>query len=159
MSFKFKEGVVRVVRLVPKGKVVSYGQVALYVGVPRAARQVGWILRGLDKPPRTEVLGAPQAEKFVSRSKARNRETPVPWWRVVNNEGRISIKHSKFNALEQKALLTQEGVRVVSDLTFAIEKYRFMPDAGFVKKLELDPIYLGMISDKIPFTKPHFPKK
>ena len=132
---KFKDRVVKIVKMIPRGQVMSYGQVALYVGVPRAARQVGWILRGLHK------------------------ETPVPWWRVVNNEGRISIKHSKFHALEQKAILEKEGLKIAKDLTFAIEKYRFMPDADFVKKLELDPLYLGIISDKLPFSRPHFQKK
>lgn len=132
---KFKEGVIKVVKFIPRGQVMSYGQVALYVGTPRAARQVGWILRGLDK------------------------DTPVPWWRVVNNEGRISIKNSKFHALEQKELLQKEGLKVANDLTFTIEKYRFAPDENFIRKLELDPIYLGMISFKIPLTKPHFRKK
>ncbi len=131
---KFKDGVIKVVRLIPKGRVMSYGQVALYVGAPRAARQVGWILRGLDK------------------------DTPIPWWRVVNNEGRISIKHSRFHALEQKELLEDEGLKIAKDLTFAIEKYRFVPNEGFIQKLALDPIYLGMISSKIPLTKPHFRK-
>ena len=44
---KFKDGVIKVVNLIPYGKIVSYGQVALYLGLPRAARQVGWVLNGL----------------------------------------------------------------------------------------------------------------
>lgn len=126
---KFKDSVVKVVRMIPKGRVASYGQVALYVGTPRAARQVGWILNGLG-----EGLS-------------------VPWWRVVNNEGRISIKSSKYSALDQKRLLGKEGIKVKKDLTFDIKKYRFIPDSKFIKKLNLDSTYLEMIADKIAFTR------
>lgn len=125
---KFKEAVIKVVRMVPRGRVVSYGQVALYVGLPRAARQVGWILRGMGK------------ESGV-----------VPWWRVVNNSGRISIKGSEFSPEDQKQLLVQEGVEVKPDLTFDIENYRYKPDEDFIKKLELDPHYLERIAHKLPF--------
>ena len=127
---KFKEQIIKVVNIIPFGKVVSYGQVALYVGMPRAARQVGWILNGLEG------------------------NTPVPWWRVVNNEGRISIKGSRYSAEDQRKLLIKEGVEVEEDLTFDINKYRFSPDEKFVKKLELDPIYLEMIAGKISYNKP-----
>ena len=65
---KFKEKVIEVVSLIPFGKVVSYGQVALYIGIPRAARQVGWMLNRMEG------------------------DVQIPWWRVVNNQGRISIK-------------------------------------------------------------------
>ncbi len=128
MASEFKEGVVRVVKMIPKGKVASYGQVALYVGIPRAARQVGWILRGLD------------------------RKTEVPWWRVVNNEGRISIKHSKFNAQEQAQLLREEGVEVDNELNLEIEKYRLRPGKVFIDKLKLDPLYLASVALKIPYS-------
>jgi len=127
MASKFKEQVVKVVSLIPHGRVVSYGQVALYVGIPRAARQVGWILNGLEG------------------------NTPVPWWRVVNNAGRISIKGSRYSALEQKQLLESEGVEVNDDLVFDIDQHRFKPDENFIKKLELDTTYLEMISDKIDY--------
>lgn len=129
---KFKESVIEVVRMIPEGKVVSYGQVALYVGVPRAARQVGWILNQLEE------------------------KVQVPWWRVVNNEGRISIKASKYTADDQKRLLVKEGIKVDDDFSFDIDKHRFVPDENFVKKLELDPLYLEMASDKIPYNKQRF---
>ncbi len=129
MQHKFKEGVISVVRKIPRGRVVSYGQVALYLGLPRAAREVGWVLNQLEE------------------------NTPVPWWRVVNNKGRISIIGSRYTPLDQRRLLRKEGILVGKDLTFNIGKYRFIPDAEFVKSLELDPIYLEMISDKIPYSK------
>jgi len=122
---KFKEKVVQVVNLVPYGKIVSYGQVALYVGMPGAGRQVGWILRGLSS------------------------ESNVPWWRVVNNQGRVSIKGSVFSAEDQRRLLISEGVDVRSDMSFDIERYRFLPDDKFIRSLELDSLYLAMVADKL----------
>lgn len=125
---KFKDRVIDVVKKIPEGTVVSYGQVALYVGVPRAARQVGWILNGLED------------------------KVPVPWWRVVNNKGRLSIKGSKYSALDQKKLLEEEAIKIDKDFSFDMEKYRFRPDKKFINNLMLDPIYLEMISNKIGFT-------
>lgn len=124
---KFKEGVIKVVNLIPYGMVASYGQVAAYVGMPRAARQVGWMLNKLPD------------------------NTVVPWWRVVNNKGRISIIGSKYSAKDQRLLLEKEGVEILDDLSFDIEKYRFKPDKKFIRKLELDPTYLEMIGNKISF--------
>ncbi len=128
---KFKNAVINVVARVPKGNVVSYGQVALYVGAARAARQVGWILNGL-----TDVS--------------------IPWWRVINNTGRISIKGSQYSAQEQKALLIKEGIEIKDDLTLDMEKYRFHPDESFIKRLGLDPLNLSKLLEKLSLSKPHF---
>jgi methylated-DNA-protein-cysteine methyltransferase-like protein len=78
------------VRRVPKGRVVTYGQVAALLGVPRGARAVGWALRGLD--PR--------------------RERSVPWHRVVGQGGRISLREGP-GGLVQRRRLREEGVRFV----------------------------------------------
>jgi methylated-DNA-protein-cysteine methyltransferase related protein len=130
---KFKEGVIRAVSAIPFGKVASYGQVALYLGVPRAARQVGWTLNQMK-----EV------------------ET-IPWWRVVNNQGRMSIKNFKYSAGDQRRLLRKEGVEINEDFTFDIEKYRFIPGLSLLKKMGLDPNYLEIISRKVPYNN-YFPK-
>ena len=98
----FKEKVFKLVNKIPKGQVASYGQVAAALGSPRAARQVGWVLRGSD------TLGG-----------------EVPWWRVVNNKGEISIKgNPAASKLQQKIFLEQEGVKVSREFRFDIEKYR-----------------------------------
>lgn len=98
----FKVKVLRLVALIPKGQVASYGQIAAALGTPRAARQVGWALRGL-------TSGDPQ----------------VPWWRVVNNKGEISIKgNPTATKLEQKTLLEKEGVKVSSGFILEIGKHR-----------------------------------
>lgn len=106
---RFSEAVLRVIRSVPSGQVVSYGQVAAYVGVPRAARQVGGILRTHD-------------------------EQDVPWWRVINNAGRISIKNMFHGADEQKARLMHEGVQVSADYTINIDKYRWLASEEQLQK-------------------------
>ncbi len=125
---KFKEGVIKIVRTIPSGRVASYGQVALYLGMPRAGRQVGWILNKLGS------------------------DTPVPWWRIVNNKGYLSIKGSEFSAEDQKNLLVSEGLEISKDFTFDIDRYRFVPDEKFIQILELDPFYLDSIAGKIPYS-------
>jgi methylated-DNA-protein-cysteine methyltransferase-like protein len=131
---KFKRAVIKIINAIPESKVVSYGQVAVYAGIPRAARQVGWILNRLES-------------NFPEGS------GQVPWWRVVNDQGRISIKGSKHTAIEQKNYLEAEGIKVRKDLTFDIEKYRFIPNKNFIRKVEADPFYLEMISKKLPYSK------
>ncbi len=122
---QFKQKVISVVNSIPNGKVVSYGQVALMVGVPRGARQVGQVLSGLDV------------------------NSGVPWWRVVNNAGRISIKGSKYATPQlQKKLLMQEGVVVSKELTLDIEYYRFRPTPAMLAKTELDDEYIEMLVSK-----------
>jgi methylated-DNA-protein-cysteine methyltransferase related protein len=119
---KFKERVIKTVKLIPKGTVVNYGQVALMVGLPRAARQVGWILHEYgDK---------------------------VPWWRVINSAGRISTTCIEHNANRQKKLLEGEGIVVTDKLKVDIEKYRFRPDPDFLEKLELEDEYISMLVEK-----------
>jgi methylated-DNA-protein-cysteine methyltransferase-like protein len=79
--------VYRMVRRVPRGRVVTYGQVARLVGRPRAARAVGRALRALE-----EV-----------------RARGVPWHRVVNGSGRISYR-DRFGPEIQRELLEDEGI-------------------------------------------------
>ncbi len=98
----FREKVIEAVKEIPKGRVVSYGQVAAACGSPRAARQVGWMLRTLDGDSR------------------------VPWWRVINNLGYISIKGNLISTpLTQKAFLEKEKIEVTDDMKIDIEKYRY----------------------------------
>lgn len=116
----FQKAVLQAVRLIPTGKVASYGQIAAYVGAPRAARQVGWAMRSLG-------AGTPD----------------FPWWRVLNNAGRISIKGSYIDAATlQKEYLEAEGVVVAPDFTLNIERYRFRPTATKLAPLALDPAYV-----------------
>ncbi len=91
------------------------------VGTPRAGLQVGGVLNKLDET------------------------ADVPWWRVINNSGRISIKGSDFSARDQKERLEAEGVVVSNKLKIDIEKYRWRPDTSLLKSLELDEEYLAQL--------------
>lgn len=98
----FKEKVIATINTIPKGRLVSYGQVAAACGSPRAARQVGWMLHTLDG------------------------DNTVPWWRVINNLGYISIKGNFMSTpLAQKKFLEDEGIEISGDMKIDIEKYRY----------------------------------
>ena len=76
-----------VIRRIPRGKVATYGQIARLSGRPRHARQVGYALFALPEGSR------------------------VPWHRVVNAAGRLSVgKVSSGGDLRQQFLLEREGV-------------------------------------------------
>lgn len=108
---------------------MSYGQVAVYAGIPRGARQVGW---------------------FLNQSGARE---DIPWWRVINNQGRISINNKELSAEDQKRYLMSEGIEVGENYEIDIEKYRFKPDQKYIKSLKLPDKYIKSLSQKIPFQK------
>jgi len=86
-SASFFERVYALVRRIPRGRVLSYGQVAVLLGVPRGARAVGWALRGIGV-----------------------RAARVPWHRVVGQGGRISLD-GRPAGLVQRRRHRQEGVR------------------------------------------------
>lgn len=84
-TLSFNEQVYALVRHIPPGKVLSYGRVGQLLGMPHAAREVGWAMGVL-------------------------RDKTVPWHRVVNAQGRISIKGSPEAAALQRARLEAEGI-------------------------------------------------
>jgi methylated-DNA-protein-cysteine methyltransferase-like protein len=86
MAESFFEDVYRIVSMIPPGRVATYGQIAAYLGSPRAARTVGW------------ALGSLPAGR------------DVPWHRVINSQGLISGPRNTCRANEQRALLEEEGV-------------------------------------------------
>ncbi len=83
----FFERVYGLVREIPRGRVVTYGQIAAMLGVPRGARAVGWALRAL-----------PEA-----------RARRVPWHRVVGAGGRISPRGGPGPEIQRRRLRA-EGV-------------------------------------------------
>ena len=104
-AVNFYEQVYAVVRRIPRGKVTSYGRVAQMLGRPRAARAVGYALNAL-KTKKDQ----PNSEK-------------VPWQRVVNSQGRISIVNRENSAQYQAELLREEGVVVSQDLRIDLDIY------------------------------------
>ena len=83
----FYHRIYRVVKHIPKGRVATYGLVARLAGRPGAARTVGWALSALSD------------------------DSDVPWWRVINAAGRISLSSHDHGNVVQRALLLREGVR------------------------------------------------
>ncbi len=82
---RFDRAVFALVRRVPPGRVVTYGQVAALLGAPRAARAVGYAMARC--PP------------------------GVPWYRVINARGGISLRANVGSMVNQQLLLEAEGVR------------------------------------------------
>lgn len=102
LNFYFR--VYNKVRQIPKGRVATYGQIATLIGSPRGSRMVGWALNCL-KPG-----------------------SKVPWQRVVNREGIISIENMRVTKDEQAFLLRSEGVKVEErdgNLWVDLEKYQW----------------------------------
>lgn len=74
------------VHQIPRGNVATYGQVARLAGLPRHARQVGYALNALPE------------------------DTDVPWHRVINAKGEISLRGYGDGAEHQEMCLAEEGV-------------------------------------------------
>lgn len=107
----FRQRVIAIVRSIPAGQVMTYGQVALLAGNPQAARAVGGILRN-----------SPDA-------------LALPWQRVINAQGGISTY--KIGAGElQRALLQNEGV-VVRDDRVDLARYRWEPDDELAERMRV----------------------
>ena len=92
------------VREVPRGRVVTYGQVAVVLGAPSAARAVGYALRALP------------------------HDTDTPWWRVINAKGGISLRGRGYGADLQRELLEGEGVVFDAADTVDLRVYRWWPE-------------------------------
>jgi len=89
----FFADVYEVVRLIPEGRVTSYGAIANYLGLKSGARMVGWALNNSFAHPEWEV----------------------PAHRVVNRNGLLTGKHHFATPTSMQALLEAEGVAVVDD--------------------------------------------
>ena len=98
MTSSFHTRVISLIRTIPAGKVATYGQIAAMAGSPRAARQVVRVLH------------------------SSSEKESLPWHRVINREGRISLGKGDGYEL-QKALLEDEGV--VFGLTDRVDLNRF----------------------------------
>jgi methylated-DNA-protein-cysteine methyltransferase-like protein len=101
----FYHRIYRVVGKIPKGRVATYGLVARLAGRPGAARTVGWALSALPE------------------------ENDVPWWRVINAAGRISLAAHDHNAVLQRALLLREGVRFAPGGAVSLGSYGWPAEA------------------------------
>ena len=99
----FYEAVYRLVRDIPRGRVMTYGQIAVILGSPRAARAVGYALR------------------------ASGRRDDVPWQRVINGRGRISARNEVERPMVQRMLLEAEGIEFDENDACDLAAYRWEP--------------------------------
>ena len=97
----FYTKVYSIVKKIPKGKVSTYGRIAVIAGQPRAARAVGYALNSL------------KAENI----------SEVPWQRVINARGEISFKGDAPRAILQKKILIKEGIEFDELEKADLEKY------------------------------------
>ncbi|MGC1007300.1 MGMT family protein [Pantoea agglomerans] len=95
----FQQRIWQIVATIPAGRVTTYGDVALLAGSPRAARQVGGVLSRLPEG------------------------TTLPWHRVVNRHGTISLQGDRL--LRQRDALEAEGIEVSDDGQLDLEAYRW----------------------------------
>lgn len=91
------------VRQIPKGRVATYGQIAELAGLPRQARLVGYAMHAL--PARSTV----------------------PWHRVVNAQGRISLPLEVGSGAVQQKKLEKEGVKFSASGAIDLKRYRWEP--------------------------------
>ena len=101
MQTTFFERVYQVLKQIPKGKVVTYGQIACAIGAPRCARQVGYALH---VNPQPGIL---------------------PCHRVVNRFGRLAPAFAFGGEEVQAQLLRAEGVEVDENFVVDLQKYLY----------------------------------
>jgi methylated-DNA-protein-cysteine methyltransferase related protein len=94
-----------VVRRIPRGCVATYGQIARLAGLPRHARMVGYALHNLPA------------------------DSGVPWHRVVNAQGRISLRTGGDWGDVQEGLLRSEGVELCGG-RINLRRFRWSPTQG-----------------------------
>lgn len=97
------EQIYATVKRVPRGRVATYGQIAVIAGFSGQARQVGYALNALPE----------------SRS--------IPWHRVINAQGKISHRSESWCENVQRSLLEREGVEFDDKGRVSLSRFRWRP--------------------------------
>src|SRR3954465_14334762 len=100
----FFEMVYQVVRLIPKGRVTSYGAIAAYLGAKSSSRIVGYAMNGSHRV-----------------------KPKVPAHRVVNRNGELTGKHHFKSPTDMQERLEKEGVKVKGDKILNFDKHFWDP--------------------------------
>ena len=100
----FTRDVIKIIKNIPSGKVLTYGRIAKLAGNPQAARQVSWLLHSSTK------------------------KYKLPWHRVINSLGKISMK-SLDDREYQKRLLEKEGVAFRDNYKIDLKKFLWEIDS------------------------------
>jgi methylated-DNA-protein-cysteine methyltransferase-like protein len=88
-DLQYRERVYKLVRQIPRGRVMTYGQIAVILGQGYTPRTVGFVMHGAD-------------------------ERQTPWHRVINSQGRCSTGGIVLPADKQQRMLEAEGVKFTS---------------------------------------------
>jgi len=103
-SDNFFERVYKIARLIPFGRVTSYGAIAAYLGAAKSARMVGWAMNN-----------------------SHNQKDEVPAHRVVNRKGLLTGKHHFKGTNLMQQLLENEGIVIVENQIQQFEKFFWSP--------------------------------
>ena len=99
---KYRERVYRIVRRIPRGRVMTYGQIAYMLGQGYTPRTVGFVMHGAD-------------------------ESNTPWHRVINSQGKVSTGRIVLPTDKQQRLLEREGVKFDERGRCDLEKFLWKP--------------------------------
>lgn len=103
----YRERVYEIVRAIPVGRVMTYGQLAIVLGEGYTARTVGYVMHGADDG--------------------------VPWQRVINSQGKCSTGRLTIPINLQQELLEAEGIEFSASGKCDLARFQWFPD-GFEPK-------------------------
>ncbi|WP_434750631.1 MGMT family protein [Paenibacillus amylolyticus] len=106
----FTQQVVAMISSIPEGRVMTYGQIAAHAGSPRAARQVVRILHSMSRKER------------------------LPWHRVVNAKGQLSIPDEESRMMQETELVS-EGVEFQLDGSIDLKVFGHDPGPDLLHDL------------------------
>jgi methylated-DNA-protein-cysteine methyltransferase related protein len=108
---QYRERVYKIVRRIPRGRVMTYGQIAYILGEGYTPRTVGFVMHGAD-------------------------EKKTPWHRVINSQGRCSTGGVVLPADKQQRMLEAEGVMFTAGGSCDLETFIWHPAPKKVEKTE-----------------------
>ena len=107
---QYRERVYKIVRRIPPGRVMTYGQIAYILGEGYTPRTVGFVMHGADDD--------------------------TPWHRVINSQGRCSTARLVLPSDKQQRMLETEGVRFDDSARCDLEVYLWHPKQRSTKRAE-----------------------
>lgn len=106
---QYRERVYEIVRRIPRGHVMTYGQIAYILGKGYTPRTVGFVMHSAD-------------------------ESKTPWQRVINSQGRCSTGRIVLPSDMQQRLLEREGVKFDASGRCDLETFLWHPDQEKIEK-------------------------
>lgn len=113
---KYRERVYEIVRRIPRGRVMTYGQIAGILGEGYTPRTVGYVMHAAEKED-------------------------VPWQRVINSQGKCSTGRLTIPVNLQQTMLEQEGVEFDARGKCDLGEYEWWPEGH--EPEDIQPSLLG----------------